>query len=49
MGLNKQGKGPEGSRTRDPEQASRTRDQTRSRRESVMTVGDKAVLGILDG
>ena len=48
-GLNEQSRGPRGSRTRDPEQASRTRDQAGSKRESAMTVRDKAVLGILDG
>ena len=48
-GLNEQSRGLRGSRTRDPEQASRTGDQTGDRRENAMAVGDKAVLGILDG
>ena len=49
VGLNEQSGSPRGSRTRDPEQVSRTGDQTGDRRESAMAIGDKAVLGILDG
>ena len=48
-GLNEQSRDPGGSRTRDPEQASRTGSQAGSRKENAMAVRDKAVLGILDG